>query len=133
MDNSKHDVIKLLVGMSNADGRMKEMERLFIYNAAYQIGLMTEEVDDILLDAEMDSFHPPASEGDRMTILYYLLFLMRVDGIVHKAEENFCHKAGLRLGFNPQLTSELIEIMKKYIKKDIPPNLMLDHIRKYLN
>jgi RAB protein geranylgeranyltransferase component A len=68
-----------------------------------------------------------------MTILYYLLFMMRVDGVIDQQEEQLVHEAGFRLGFNEKMVDDLIHVMKTYLNKEIPPEVMLQQIKKYLN
>ena len=59
--------------------------------------------------------------------------MMRVDGQIKAREEKLIHEAGFRLGFNELLITDLIRVMKTYLKKDVPPEAMLEHIRKYMN
>jgi hypothetical protein len=68
-----------------------------------------------------------------MTILYYLLFLMEIDGNVSREEEDLVKEFGLRLGFRIGLTSELIDEIRKHARTRVPPDALLEHIRKYLN
>ena len=100
---------------------------------ASQLGLLKEDIATIIENPEKFALKPPAAEEDRMRILYYLLFMMRVDGKIPPEEEKLCYKAGLRLGFNEQLTGDLIRVMKTYLEEDIPPEAMLDVVKKYLN
>ena len=38
-----------------------------------------------------------------------------------------------KIGFRPELTSELISIIKQHIDDKVPPQELLDKIRAYLN
>ena len=68
-----------------------------------------------------------------MTILYYLLFTMAVDGQIHEEEEKLCYELGLRLGFRENMTRDLINVMKRFLNKKLPQEALLKEIRKYLN
>ena len=68
-----------------------------------------------------------------MTILYYLLFLMEVDGEISRQEEQLVEHFGMLLGFRIELTRELISVVKSYSNRALPPEEMLKHIRKFLN
>ena len=59
--------------------------------------------------------------------------MMRVDGRIEKGEEKLIYTASFRLGFNEKLTEDLIGVMKTYLNKEIPPDLILTLVKKYLN
>ena len=48
-------------------------------------------------------------------------------------EEKLIYEASFRLGFNEKLTEDLIGVMKTYLNKAIPPDVMLKQIKKHLN
>lgn len=126
-------VVALLLEISRADEFSSPIEQKYIDYIAHHLGISIEEMELIKNKPDQFPFVSPESEQDRMTILYYILFTMRVDGEIRDQEEAVCHKVGLKLGFNPALTNDLIQVMKKYAKEEIPPHAMLDQIRKYLN
>lgn len=119
--------------MATADGNIAPQESRFIADVASSIGLSSTDIVDVVRHPENFILAGPVDEHARMEILYYLLFTMRVDGVIDPKEEALCHKAALRLGFNELLTQDLINVMKTYLTKEIPPDLMLDLIKKYLN
>ena len=53
--------------------------------------------------------------------------------LFEKQEEELCFKFGLRLGFAHQMVRDMIEVVKNYAIGDIPPDELLDQIKKYLN
>lgn len=126
-------IVAMLVEMMKADQFSSPIEDAYVKYVAMHLGISEDEVDLIKNKPEQFPFVAPESEQDRMTILYYLLFTMRVDGEIKEKEEAICHKVGLKLGFNPALTQDLIQVMKKYAKDEVPPEAMLEQIRKYLN
>jgi hypothetical protein len=58
---------------------------------------------------------------------------MDIDGNVKPEEEDLVKEFGLRLGFRMGLTTELINEIKRHATTKIPPEALLEHIRKYLN
>lgn len=126
-------IVALLVDMAKSDSFSAPIEQQYISGIAEQLGISRLEVEDIFNDPKSYPFDPPPTEQERMTILYYLLFTMRVDGEIQTDEENYLHDIGLRLGMNPALTEDLIRVMKLYAHKEIPPSAMLEQIKKYLN
>lgn len=125
--------IAMLVKMVTVDKKIDPVEKKFLGDIARQLGLQPEDIATISENPDKFALKLPASEEERMRILYYLLFMMRVDGKIPPEEEKLCYKAGLRLGFNEQLTGDMIRIMKTYLDEDIPPDAMIDVVKKYLN
>ncbi len=131
--DKNRSILALVVEMAKADQFNSPIEEKYIAFVAEQLKIGKEELSLIKNKPEQFPFIPPESEQERMTILYYVLFTMRMDGEISQAEENICHKFGLKLGFNPALTQDLIRVMKTYALKEIPPEAMLEQIKKYLN
>jgi hypothetical protein len=59
--------------------------------------------------------------------------MMRIDGKITEGEKKLCKRMGFRLGINPLLVDELIEIMVKHLNDRVPEEEMLRSIKKYLN
>ncbi len=129
----KLEVVAMLIDMAGVDNKIESTESQYIAGVASQMGLNMEDISDVVKDPKAYEFKSPPNEHERMTILYYLLFLARADGVITKSEENLCYKAGLKLGFNHNLISDLIAVMKTYLHEDVPPGAMLEKVRKYLN
>ena len=126
-------IIAMLYKMAVADNDLHFVEQELILQIAEQMGLRMEDVAIVFANPDDYVLRPPKNEEDRMTILYYLLFTMRIDGVIKPAEEKLCYEAGLQLGFHHQLVTDLINIMKKYLDREVPSEELLDAIRKYLN
>ena len=123
----------MLIKMVTIDNKIDPIEKAFLGDIARQLGILQEDIVSIIDNPEKFALKPPPAEEDRMRILHYLLFMMRVDGKIPKEEEKLCYKAALRLGFNEQLTGDMIRIMKSYLDEEIPPEAMINVVKKYLN
>ena len=129
----KKAVIAMLLKLQSTDASADLREFAYIHKVAMHLGLSTNDVQKIEQSLENVPVRPPANEKERMTILYYLLFLMEVDGKVTPREESLVREFGLKLGFRIELTDELIQIVKSHPYRRIPSELMLKKIKKYLN
>ena len=129
----KQAIIALLLDMAKVDQSIEAREEKFIRDVATYIGLTPSDIDAVKNDSTTFRFSPPPEELERMNILYYLLFAMAIDGEIKEAEERLCYKAGLRLGFNEQMTADLIGVMKKYLNKEMPKDALVKEVKKYLN
>ncbi len=105
----------------------------YIFHVARQLGLQDDDVFEIANNKDKYSLRPPTDEKDRIIILYYFLFFLNSDGVIDPAEEDMVKEFGFRLGFRPALTTDLIEVLKKHADQSVPPELLLDKIRAYLN
>ena len=129
----RKSIIALLYRMASTDKKISPIEKRYLNDIATNIGLDTFSVEEILKNPNQYKLETPPDEGGRMKILYYLLFMMKVDGVINEQEEKLIYEAGFRLGFNQLLTTDLIRVMKTYLNDDVPPEAMLEQIRKYMN
>lgn len=129
----KKSIIAVLLRLLHIDKNTSSSEFAYILKVAFNLGLTKADVDNVEKNIESYPLKAPANEQDRMTILYYLLFLMEIDGKVSKSEEIFVQEFGFKLGFRTTLTAELIEVIKEYASKRLPADAMLNRIRTYLN
>ena len=132
-DELKRAIIALLVKVSASDGENHLNEVAYTMKVAHMLGLSSDDVRDIASDPHKFKLEPPSDEQSRMTILYYLLFLMEADGIVSPEEEQVVKDFGFKLGFRTELTHDLILLIKKYTDTNLPPKEMLGKIKAYLN
>ena len=126
-------IIGLMIKMAKVDHNIDPIEKKFIYDIAARLHLTPEDLIDVIKHPEENQLDPPADEGERMKVLYYMLFTMRIDGKVHPEEEQLCYTASLRLGFNEKMAAEMIALMKKYLNEDLPPEAMVKVVKKYMN
>lgn len=119
-------LINLLYQMAFADGHFSENEKQFISK------VIEEQVSDAdtLLDNDVKI---PSEEKDRMTILYYLLFLLKIDGVIKEQEKKIVLKFGGLLGFRGEMIESMIHIMEKHLDEKLPDDKLVSIIRQYLN
>ena len=129
----KSYIISLLVKQAESDGEFNNIEKKYLAYAAKSLKLSDREVAAIRHAPEDYIIAPPPDESQRMTILYFLLFMMRADQKVNPAEEILCYKVGFQMGFREEMISNLIQLMKHYLIEDVPPDSMLERIKPFLN
>lgn len=129
----KQYIISLIVQEAQADEDFTTREKQYLAYAAKKLELTDSQVAAIRLNPQVYEIAPPHDEQRRMTILYYLLFMMRADGSISAQEENLVHQIGFRLGFRTEMVTDLIVVMRDCLDKEIPPNAMLERIKPFLN
>ena len=128
----KENILSLMISMSEADGVIHDNEMMYILQLGFSMGLTEEKIREIA-GSEKSSLFVPQSEADRMTIFYYLVFLIKVDGEITKDEKNMMHHFGLKLGFNHLMIENIIRVVEASLGKRLHPNAILREIKKHLN
>ncbi len=131
--DNKKSLLALFIQLAKADQNVDDTEELFIEAMRNRLGISKDEMGEIWQHAENFTFDPPQLEKHRMTILYQILYLTKIDGVVTSEEEEFVRKVGFKLGIHPNLTEELIDVIKKYLDKDLPTEELLGRVKKYMN
>ncbi len=126
-------VISMLLRMMDADGQKDRTEYLYILKVAYEMGITQEDIAALTPEVLNRKGKLPESERDRMTILYYLLFMMDMNGIITPEEETLIREFGYILGFRIDLVADLIRVIKNHYAGGSPTDELLDTIRTYLN
>lgn len=129
----KSYIIALLAKQAAADGTIAEGEKNYLQYTAKTLQIDQDELHLIIKNPSQFHISPPPDEDKRLTILYYMLFMMKADNEVDEKEEVLCFKVGFQMGFRQEMVTNLIDVMKKYLLDQIPPTAMIDKIKPYLN
>lgn len=128
---ARENILMMLVALSRTDGDLNEKELNYLHMAAHQLGVDAMKIEEVNLPISPEKI-VPTEEKDRMTALYYLLFLTIQDNQLNGKEEDFIYHFGFKLGFNESMLRDMLTIFKeKGQPKD--PNELLNIIKKYLN
>ncbi len=131
--HEKRTIIAKLYRFSNAVRPMKPKEVAYISHVAGTFGFDESELQEIREADENEHLIMPKGERERMSIMYYLMFLARVDGVINENEESALISEGMNMGLSPILVYDLINVLRKNKRGSIPPKEMLFQIKKYLN
>ena len=129
----KRYIIALLVKQALSDDDFSNFEKKYLAFAARSLRLNDSETAAVRQNPDAFEISPPPDESKRMTIFYYLLFMMRADRKITQEEEQLCYQVGFRLGFRQAMITNLIKLMKDYLGEELPPNAMLERIKPFLN
>ncbi len=131
--SSSNNTLLLLLALTNADAKSTINEQKFILDIATQLGISADELNQLQSSFKHFKIEIPESEQERMTILYQLLFLMRIDAEIADPEKEIIHQIALKFGVHPDLTNDLINVMIEHLQKNIPIDALLVQIKKYMN
>ncbi|WP_235296126.1 tellurite resistance TerB family protein [Portibacter marinus] len=132
-ENLSREIVALLIKLARKDGQLDEKEFSFILQVCAAMDISAEEMREIQLNLDAYQFRPPQNEQERMTVLYYLLFCMKIDRQVTEEEKKLVQKMGFRLGFRQQMTDDLILSVQNHIEGKLPENELLQKLQKYMN
>lgn len=131
-DAKKENILSIMIAMSKVDNVIHDNEMMYILQLGLSMGMSEEAIREVSKGQSQHMFIP-SSETDRMTIFYYLIFLIKVDGEVSQQEEDMLHHFGLKLGFNHLMVANIIRVVQANIGRKLPPNALIEEVRKYLN
>ena len=131
-DAKKENILSIMIAMSKVDNVIHDNEMMYILQLGLSMGMSEESIREVSKGQTQHMFIP-SSETDRMTIFYYLIFLIKVDGEVSQEEEDMLHHFGLKLGFNHLMVANIIRVVQANIGRKLPPNALIEEVRKYLN
>ncbi len=129
----KKEFLRLLIKLSLSDQKIDESELIYIMKLGLSAGLSEESIRELTLNTSEIDIPIPESEQDRMSMLYYLLFLMKADSNVDNEEEKIVYHYGFKLGFAEGMIRDMIELIRSKVDTRIPPDDMIAIIKKYLN
>ncbi len=131
-DAKRENILSIMITMSKVDGVVHDTEMLYILQLGFSMGMTESEIRNISA-TDNSSIFVPSSELDRMTIFYYLTFLIKADGEISEEEKEMMYHFGLKLGFNHLMVSNIIRVVQANLGRKLPPDAILKEVKKYLN
>ena len=122
-----------MVHISKSDNHFDDFEYSYILQVGQAVGLSQYQVDEIIRAKTTFDSTFPKTEQERMNILYYMLFLMKIDKNVSLKEKELIHHYGFKLGFPKAMLDEFIYLISKHQNSLVPTDQMLSIIKKYQN
>jgi uncharacterized tellurite resistance protein B-like protein len=126
-------IFSLLLELHRIDRSIDDSEIQYMKDVAHNLGLSKEDISELIGLSSDFKFTPPAKEEERMRILYYLLFGMRIDGQIKDNEKRYVTAIGLKLGFNELMINEMIQVLCQNLNEKIDDLALISIIKKYLN
>ena len=131
-EKQKESLLHTLIEISASDGSIADGEFVYILQVGLSLGFNEKEIRRIW-SAPRKALLIPKNENERMTILCYIIFLVKTDNKVNSDEENLIHYYGLKLGFSPLMISDFIKVIKKNLNTKLSPEWLVQELKKYLN
>jgi len=126
-------LISVLIEISKSDDFFDQFELAYIIKVGKHLGIDNDEVEHMIKYSKEGKITIPSSEQERLTLLYYMLFLMKIDTVVTQKEKDLIIHYGFKFGFPHAMTSEFIDIVESHKFRKIPPEKMMAVIKKYQN
>jgi len=126
------NLLKTLIKLSKVDGEIADNEMMYILKAGLSMGIPKENIIPLWKE-DYTGLVIPSSEQDRMSIMYYLIFVIESDKKVTKKEEELAYHYGLKLGFNHLMVADFLNVVKTKLSNDGEIMDLLTQVKKYLN
>jgi len=127
------ELLSALIHLSKVDNYFDQFEFTYILKVGRHMGMDDQKVERMIKNSTQVKLTIPESEEDRMGIMYYMLFLMKIDTIIHEDEKELIHHYGFKLGFSREMVDDFINLMEKNKFNDVETKDMLNILRKYQN
>jgi hypothetical protein len=127
----KLGLLKQLILVANADGKIKEAEYQLMLGLAAQMGVSKDEFEKVFETGVEISL--PKSDADRILQFHRMILMLNVDADPSPNEIDMVRKMGIMLGLNPQAIELVFEEMKTHPNNLIPPDRMVQIFTKYMN
>lgn len=133
MTSQNKAIFSLVLQVHLADNQINIEELQYMKDVASVLQLTTEDINEISANPKDYILDPPPPEQERMRILYWLLFAMRIDGDINPKEEAILYRVGMQLGFSEMMLTEFVDELKKHLTTRLPDDALVKIIKKYLN
>ncbi len=130
---NSEELFSALIQLSKADNYFDQFEFSYLLKVGSHLGLEDVLVESMIKQNTKLPLTIPKDEKDRMTILYYMLFLMKIDNIINEEEIELVHHYGFKLGFSYNMISDFIVVMERNKFKSVDQNELIEVIRRYQN
>ena len=130
---SSEELLSTLVKLSRVDDFFDQFELSFLIKVGQQLKIDNDRVEQLIKQPLTGELTIPTSERDRMSILYHMLFLMKIDTVISEEEIEMIYHYGFKLGFPQPMLHEFISTVESHKFKPIPNEVMLEIIKKYQN
>lgn len=127
----KLGLLKQLILVANADGKIKEAEYQLMLGLAAHMQVSKEDFDKVFQPGVEISL--PKSDADRILQFHRMILMLNVDADASPVEIDMVRKMGIMLGLNPQAIELVFEEMKTHPNNLIPPDRMVQIFTKYMN
>ena len=100
--------LKLLISLSQIDGKVGERERTYIFSIGKEHGIVASDIIPLF-----DRTHPlvipkDLTDDQKFDYIFSLVQLMKIDDRMYKEEMLFCSKIAENLGYDTQVMFELM-------------------------
>ena len=130
---NSEELLSILIQLSKADSYFDEFEFTYLLKVGKNIGLEDEVVETMIKSSTVLPLTIPKNEKERITIIYYMLFLMKVNHVIKSEEKELLHHYGFKLGFSAGMIDDFIKVIEGHKAEQINKDLMLNILRKYQN
>jgi hypothetical protein len=129
----KRTYLAILLEIGKCDREMDEWEDQYVTTIATRLNVPISDLESIRISPEKYVTKFPETIGQRIEFFYNLLFMMGINNQISDKEKELCRQIGFKLCFNPMLMDDMINIVCKYLGKEVPADEIINAVIKYQN
>lgn len=127
--------LNILVQLAQIDGETDETELELIRQIGKSENLTDEDIDKVIASTDHKEGIPSVdkfSDTEKLELMTNLVLVMKIDGIVHKNEMQFCLDMIDKLGYNKDAFYELVSSTTNDIKSESDINAIREKAKALL-
>ena len=108
----KKKYLKTLIHLASSDEHLDGAEKELITSIGLKQGLKSWQIEELLNDKSDVEAFIPESIGNRLALVYDVMWLIHADGVVSEKEMEFFTNIIQSFAFEPQIEKEIYEIFE---------------------
>lgn len=103
--------LRNLAALSKIDGKVDDLERMYLYKIGEKHGFKPSEIDVIIEKADTSKIEIPTDKNEKVEQTLDLLELLNSDGEISEEELDFVTDYATKLGFKIEIVGVLVRKM----------------------
>lgn len=128
----KRAELNVLINLAASDKNVAERESKLIHLIGKANGISVEEIDKMLQNPKPIGNIDTLTPEEKFEHLYYLIQLMKMDGLVFRSEIIFCEQIADRLGYKKGVVGELSQHIYSDPTITADRNMLIKKAEKFL-
>ncbi len=116
-----------------ADGKIKGPEIEFIKKIARHMDISDKELIALFENPQSSHSHTSFSEAERISHLYKLILMMRIDNETHESEIEALKNFSIKMGIRPVITDQILKKIEESDKNALTAEELLKIFKVYYN
>lgn len=126
-------LIRTLMHLAQADGKVTSSELALIYKIAMEKGLPMFEVEQLVQNPPREAQElKELSKDDKFEYIYTIILMTKMDGVLDDREFDMCSRYAIALGYKQEVIPHLLDLIKSDQELNENKESLQQEIQKFL-